>query len=272
MPKDDRTVAIAGLGAIGATVASQLDAGRVGGLRLSALAGRDRSRSEQFTATLECDPALVPLDRLADHADIVVECLPSSVFDQVAIPAVDAGRILIVLSAGALLERADLIARADVTGARIIVPSGAILGLDAICAAAEGRIGSVTIVTRKPPKGLLGAAYLDDNGIDISNLSKPLCVFEGPVREAARHFPANVNVAAAVSLAGIGADRTCVEVWADPGLERNTHAVSVVSDSANFTMTIEGLPTDQNPRTGRITPQSVIATLRRLTAPLVIGT
>jgi aspartate dehydrogenase len=96
-------------------------------------------------------------------------------------------------------------------------------------------------------------------------------VFAGSAREAIAGFPANVNVAVALSLAGIGPDRTQIEVWADPTVTRNTHTVTVKSDSADLSMTIANIPSEENPRTGRITALSVLAALRRLTEPLVVG-
>src|SRR5262249_38080046 len=112
---------------------------------------------------------------------------------------------------------------------------------------------------------------LVDHGIKIDNLKEPLKVFEGSAREAAKGFPANLNVAAALSLAGIGPDRTRLEIWADPHLTRNTHRIILESDAARLDMAIESVPS-ANPRTGRITAQSVIAALRRLNSPLRIGT
>jgi aspartate dehydrogenase len=175
------------------------------------------------------------------------------------------------LSVGQLLEHSDLIDLAERTGARIVVPTGALLGLDAVRAAAEGEIRSVTMVTRKPPSGLAGAPYLERHGIDLEGISAPLKVFEGSARDGARGFPANVNVAAALSLAGIGPERTRLEIWADPHVTRNTHRIVVEADAARFEMQIENVPTEENPRTGRITALSVIAALRRLTASLCVG-
>jgi aspartate dehydrogenase len=97
-------------------------------------------------------------------------------------------------------------------------------------------------------------------------------VFDGSVREAAKGFPANINVGAALSLAGIGPDRTQVEIWADPMVSRNTHRIEVEAEAARFNMTIEGVPSLGNPRTGRLTPLSVIATLRGLVDTLKVGT
>jgi aspartate dehydrogenase len=127
------------------------------------------------------------------------------------------------------------------------------------------------MVTRKPVKGLAGAPFLVERGIGLDDLREPLKIFSGTAREAAGGFPANLNVAAALSLAGIGPDRTLVEVWADPTVTRNTHRIEVESDSANFSMTIENIPSE-NPRTGRITAYSVIALLRKLTSPMRVGT
>jgi aspartate dehydrogenase len=189
----------------------------------------------------------------------------------VASPAIERGRIFMPLSVGALLDHMPLVDLARETGARIIVPTGALLGLDAVRAAAEGRISSARIVTRKPPRGLAGAPLLVERGISVDAIKEPLRVFEGSAREAIAGFPANVNVAVALSLAGIGPDQTRIEIWADPGVTRNTHTVVVKSDSSDLTMTIENIPSEENPRTGRITALSVLAALRRLIAPLVIG-
>ena len=133
-----------------------------------------------------------------------------------AAPAIERGRIFMPLSVGALIDHMDLVERAPATGARIVVPTGALLGLDAVRAAAEGKIASVKIVTRKPPAGLAGAPLLVEQGIAVDGLEEPLKIFEGSAREAIAGFPANVNVAVALSLAGIGPDATRAEIWADP--------------------------------------------------------
>jgi aspartate dehydrogenase len=263
-------VGIGGLGAIGLPVARRLAAG-LPGLALAALSARDRPGAEARLATLGIDAPVDSLAALAERADIVVECLPAASFRAIAEPAIDAGRIFLPLSVGALLDHLDLIDRARRSGARIIVPTGALLGLDAVRAAAEGEIRSVRLVTRKPPGGLAGAPYLIEHGISLAGLDRPLKLFDGTAREGARGFPANVNVAAALALAGIGPDRTRLEIWADPALERNTHHIELEADTARLSMTIENFPSAENPRTGRITPLSVIACLRGLTATLRVG-
>jgi aspartate dehydrogenase len=265
----NKTVAIGGLGAIGLPLARALDAG-VDGLTLIAVAARDPAKAEAGLARFRTRPPVVALDALA-RADIVVEAAPAAVFEQIALAAIEAGRIFVPASVGALLPRMHLLARAKATGARVVVPTGALLGLDAVRAAAEGPVESITMVTRKPPAGLAGAPYLEQNGIDLRDLTAPLLVFQGNAFDAAAGFPANVNVAAALALAGIGPARTRVEIWADPGVTRNTHTIQVEAAAARFSMTIENVPSEANPRTGKLTPLSLLACLRGLVSTLKVG-
>jgi len=263
-------VAIVGLGPIGIGVMEALDRG-IDGLVLSAVSVNHPDKHRERLTKLAKPPAILPIDALADVADIVVECAPSKLVRSIVAPFVKAGKTAVVLSVGALLENDDLIDLARQNGGQIIVPTGALIGLDAVTAAAVGEIHSVRMVTRKPVRGLAGAPYIVENKIDIDDITEPLKIFDGTAREAAKGFPANLNVAVALSLAGIGPDRTKLEIWADPALTRNTHRIDVESDSARFSMSIENIPSE-NPKTGRITALSVIAWLRKLHAPLRVGT
>jgi aspartate dehydrogenase len=262
---------IAGLGTIGKALARALDAGQLPGFALEAVIARDPSAAgqwmgEQLSSPVDC----VDFEALAERCDWVVECAPSKLLRAIGEPALRRGRRLVVLSAGALLDAPELIDLAREHGGQIVVPSGALLGLDAVSAAREGTIHSVTLVTRKPVAGLLGAPLLVEQGIDISGIKEPMRLYAGDARGAVRGFPANVNVSVALSLAGIGPDRTQVEVWADPTVTRNTHSIHVEADSASFRMTIENIPSE-NPKTGRITALSLIACLRKMHAPLRVG-
>jgi aspartate dehydrogenase len=265
------TVAIGGLGAIGAHLARALDAG-VEGLHLTAVAARDHDKARHTLAGFRSAPSIVGLSELAERADIVVEAAPAAVFEQIAEAAIGRARIFVPSSVGALLPRMHLVQWARETGARIIVPTGALLGLDAVRAAAEGAVERVTIETRKPPRGLEGAPYLTEHKIDVLAITTPTLVFKGNAFDAARGFPANVNVAAALALAGIGPERTMVEIWGDPTVTRNTHTIRVEAAAARLTMTIENVPSEENPRTGKITPLSILACLRGLTSTLKVGT
>lgn len=263
-------VAIVGLGPIGIGVMEALDRG-IDGLVLSAVSVQNPDKHRDRLTKLAKPPAILPIDALAEIADIVIECAPSKLVRSIVAPFVKAGKTAVVLSAGALLENDDLIDLARQNGGQIVVPTGALIGLDAVTAAAMGEIQSVRMLTRKPVRGLVGAPYIVENKIDIESITEPLKIFEGTAREAAKGFPANLNVAVALSLAGVGPDRTRLEIWADPALTRNTHRIEVELDSARFSMSIENIPSE-NPKTGRITALSVIAWLRKLRAPLRVGT
>jgi aspartate dehydrogenase len=263
-------VAIAGLGAIGRVLARKLADG-IPGLALACAAARDRAKAQAWLARERIDCPLVEPEAFPDHADLAVECAPAAILERICRPMLEAGKAVMVLSAGALLERPELVELAKARGGRIIVPTGALLGLDAVTAAAEGTIQSVRMTTRKPPNGLVGAPYLEANRISVEGLNEPKRVFSGNARAAAAGFPANVNVAAALSLAGIGPERTTIDIWADPTVERNCHTIEVDADSARFTLSIENIPSE-NPKTGRITALSVLAALRKLHAPLRVGT
>lgn len=264
-----KRIAIAGMGAIGLEIANALNDG-IAGCELTAVSAKNLDKARGAVAAFRKPVHVVPIEQLEALADIVIECAPAALLPCIVRPFLEAGKTVIVLSAGALLSHDELIATARHHSGQIVVPTGALLGLDAVTAAAEGSIRSVKMITRKPVKGLLGAPHLIAHNIVIDDITEPKLVFRGSPRDAAIGFPANLNVAVALSLAGIGPDKTTLEIWADPALTRNTHAIEVDADSASFSMSIQNVPSD-NPKTGRITALSVISYLRKMHAPLRVG-
>ena len=263
------TVGIAGLGTIGKELAQRLTQD-VEGVSVIAASARDQGQARSWLADAALSADVVDFDELALRCDIVIECAPAHLLSAIATPVLSCGKELITLSAGALLSSPELIELAEASGGRITIPSGALLGLDAVGAATEGEINTVEMTTRKPPRGLVGAPYIEQSNIDLGAIVEPTRVFRGSAREAAHGFPANMNVAVALALAGIGPDRTMIEIWADPALTRNTHRIDVTSDVSNFSMTIENVPSE-NPRTGLITALSVVSLLRKRVAVLQVG-
>jgi len=266
-----RKLGVVGLGAIGMKVASLVDEGRLPGLSLTGIWSGSREKTLRAAASLSSQPATLEPREMAYACDIIVECAPTDAFPGIARPVIEARRTLVTVSGAAVLANPELIELAKTRGARIILATGALLGLDALRAAAEGHIHSVSIVTRKPPISLTGAPYLTERGVDVIALKEPKRVFTGTAEEGAAGFPSSVNVAAAVGLAGIGAKLTQLEIWADPSLDRNTHVIRVDSDSSRFEMQIENIPSNENPRTGKITALSVIAALRGELASFRVG-
>jgi aspartate dehydrogenase len=263
-------VGVAGLGAIGRQVCRALDAG-LPGLTLAGATARDRDRGESFLATLKSRPPFLDVDALVAASDLVVEATTQAHLAELAPKVLGAGRDLVALSCGALLGREDWIALAEAKGARIRVPSGAIAGLDGVKGGAVGPVTSVTMESRKAPAGWAGAPWVVQQKIDLDAIREETLIFEGPATAACPAFPANVNVLAALSLAGIGPERTTTRIYAVPGLTRNTHRISVEGEFGSLAIEVRNVPSE-NPRTGRLSYLSTIALLRDLGATLRVGT
>jgi aspartate dehydrogenase len=269
MANDTLRIGIVGLGTIGRAVARAVAEG-LPGATLAGGTSRDEGRGKDFLASLPGAPPYLPLPELIERSDLLVEAATQAALVELAPRVLDAGRDLLVLSVGGLLDHPEWPRLAAARGARIHAPSAAIAGLDGLKGAAvAGHLAAVTMETRKPPRGLAGAPGVA--GRDLDALREETLVFEGSAREACRAFPANVNVVAAVSLAGLGPDRTRIRVYAVPGLDRNRHAVTAEGAFGRLFIEIENVPSE-NPRTGKLSYLSTIAYLRDLRAPLRVGT
>jgi aspartate dehydrogenase len=263
-------VGVVGLGAIGRQLCRALDGG-IPGLRLSGATARDRDKAEAYLRTLGSPVPFLGLDALIAASDLIVEASTQAHLNEIAPRTLAAGKDLVVLSCGGLLGRDDWVKLAATNGCRILVPSGAIAGLDGVKGARIGAITSVTMETRKPPRGLEGAPWIAEQKIDLSAITRETLVFEGPATEACRAFPANVNVLAALALAGIGPERTRIRIHAVPGLARNQHRIRVEGEFGTLSVEIENVPSE-NPRTGKLSYLSTIALLRDLGSTLRVGT
>jgi aspartate dehydrogenase len=206
-------------------------------------------------------------DLIARKPEVVVEAAGHAALRCHGPTVLRAGIDLLILGVGALAEPATCAAILDAAeqgNSRAVVVSGGIGGLDAIASASAGRLSRVTHYTRKPARALLPP----DEAV---GLQEPRELFAGSAREGALKFPESINVAAAVSLAGIGLDRTEVRVIADPTLDRNRHEVVAEGDFGRLRFEIENVPTEDNPRTGKLVAMSVVQALRRRQARLIIG-
>jgi aspartate dehydrogenase len=162
-----------------------------------------------------------------------------------------------VISIGAILDHMELFDLAREKHCRLLLPSGAIAGLDAVKGACSGRVDFVRLTSRKPPRALEGAPFVVKNGISLADLQGETLLFSGPAREAVKGFPDNLNVSAALSLAGIGPDATTVSISVVPGLQRNCHDIEVEGEFGLLRVHIENIP-GENPRTGRLTALSIV--------------
>jgi aspartate dehydrogenase len=263
-------VGLIGYGAIGRRLAEAIIGGEAGRAELAAVLVRRPERvTDEMTARLGCRMTTDAADFLATSMDIVVEVAGHDALKAYAEDVLRQGKDLLLISVGALADphfEQRLYRAAHDYGQRVYLATGAIAGLDAIAAGAVGGLHSVTHSVRKPPAGLLPPDEIEA----AVAAGVPRILYEGPAREAALRFPENVNVAAAVSLAGLGLDRTTVRVVADPTVLRNTHEIEVRGEFGELRVILQNVPTE-NPKTGRLTAMSMIKALRNLTADVVVG-
>lgn len=269
-------VGIIGGGTIARLFVEHIGRGELGEARVVALAGRSESSRAKALAR-EFGVAFVtgPDGLLGTRPDVVVEAASHEAVRQYAEPLLSRGVGLIVLSGGALCDdalRARLEFAATRSGALLYVPSGGIGGLDALKAACIAGVDEVTITVTKPPAAWKGIFYVERLGVDLDALRAPCVLFEGPAREGVPHFPANVNIAAVLSLAGIGFDRTRLKVVADPALQRNTHFIRIRGKTGNMDIRLENVPAPDNPKTAWLACYSALAALKSVRSPVRYGT
>ncbi len=207
---------------------------------------------------------------LAEACDLIVECLPPKIVPTLAQEVLSRDKDLMMISACALLLSPEITEMAQESKGRITVPSGAIAGLDAISALDFAGIDSATIATTKHPRGLNGAPYIKQNNIDLNNIKGNTLIFRGNAIEAAQAFPANVNVAATLSIAGIGAQKTVVEVWADPNAQGNCHEITVKGGSSTIKTSVANLPDPSNPKSSMLAGYSLVAALKKRSDKIVV--
>jgi aspartate dehydrogenase len=269
-------IAIVGGGCIARLILEHIGKGDLGGIEVTAIVGRAHSASCDALAREYRIAFTSDLDAvLASHPDAVVEAAAHAWVQTHAERVLAAGVPLIVLSAGALADdvlRQRLEAAAASTRALLYVPSGGIGALDALKAAAVAGIDEVTIRVAKPPRAWLGIPYVEALGVDLERLREPSVLFEGPARQGVPHFPQNVNIAAVLSLAGIGFDRTRLLVVADPHIVRNTHTISVKAVTGEIAITLQNVPSPDNPKTAWLACYSALAALRQMSSPIRYGT
>jgi len=270
----ERTMRVALLG--GGTIARLVLEHRPPGIEIVALAGRTAaSRGERLAREFGVPYVIGRTALLAERPAAVVEAASHDAVREHLVPLLDAGVSVVVLSAGALANerlRTQAERAAAASGALFYVPSGGIGGLDALKTACLAGVDEVSIQVAKPPAAWKEIAYVQSLGVDLDRLQGARTLFEGPAREGVPHFPQNVNIAAVLSLAGIGMDRTRLKVVADPGLSLNTHTIRVSGASGRMTVILENVPAPENPKTSWLACYSALAALRALESKVRYGT
>lgn len=254
-------VGIAGIGAIGGAVAKALIDG-IDGFTLTAVS--DPQSDKDFGVPN------VDFKTLALDCDLIIECLPAEIVPDLCDAVLPEHKDILFISAAALLIYPHLLDRLQQSRSKAYLPSGALCGLDGVRAMKEMGIISSVIASTKPPKGFSGAPFIVENNIDVSQITEKTCIFEGNALDASKGFPANVNVAASLSFAGVGANNTRVEIWADPAAVGNAHEITVKSDYSTLKARIENMPDPANPKSSVLAAQSIVATLRNMNSALML--
>ncbi|MBI2295485.1 MAG: aspartate dehydrogenase [Betaproteobacteria bacterium] len=269
-------VGIIGGGTIARLLLEHIRRGDVGDAKVVAIAGRGK-RSGGAALAREFSVAHVTglKGLLAKKPDVVVEAASHEAVRDYGEPLLRKAVALIVLSAGALCDdklRGKLERAAEKSGALFYVPSGGVGGLDALKAACMAGVQEVTIAVAKPPGAWKGVAYVEKLKVDLDGLREPRTLYEGPARAGVPLFPANVNIAAVLSMAGVGFDRTRLKVVADPGLVHNTHTITVRGKTGNISIKLENVPAPDNPKTAWLACYSALAALKAAKSRVRYGT
>ena len=269
-------LALLGGGTIARLVLENLRRGALPGMEVVALAGRAAtSRASALAGEYGIDYVRGAQALCAAKPDVVLEAASHDAVRTHLVPLLGAGSSVIVLSAGALVDdalRAEAQAVASRSGALLYVPSGGIGGLDALKAACAAGEVEVSIQVAKPPAAWRKISYVESLGVDLESLAAATTLYDGPARAGVPHFPQNVNIAAVLSLAGVGFDRTRLRVVADPSLTRNTHTIQVAGKTGRFSIVLENVPAPDNPKTAWLACYSALAALKEYGARARYGT
>ncbi|MFH1836834.1 MAG: aspartate dehydrogenase domain-containing protein [Candidatus Omnitrophota bacterium] len=267
-----KMVSIIGCGTIGTAIAMHIDKTlreKVSGIMLF---DENPYVSQKLKEDLSSAFIADSLDKAIEGADLVIEAASSSVVGIILRKIIDQQKDAMFMSIGGLLGQEKLLEEAEEKGIKIILPSGAISGIDALKAAKISGITSVKIITRKPPKALSGAPFIVEKGIDLEKIKEETVIFEGNALEAMKGFPKNINVSALLSLAGIGPEKTLVKIVSSSEYTKNSHEIIVESKAGSFTARTENAPSPNNPKTSYLAALAAMAAVNGYFSSVRIGT
>lgn len=260
-------IGVIGCGAIGSVLCKFIDK-ELKEHKLVAVCDVDEKKVKKLVKSLKSKPIITGIDGLVKKSDLVVEAVSPKIVKPILKKCIKHKKHLMVMSVSGLVQNKKLLPKLT---ARLFVPSGAICGIDGVKAANIGKISSVTITSTKAPRSLRGAPYIAKKRIDLTKIKKKKVIFQGSALEAIKGFPKNVNVSAALSLAGIGAKKTKVKVVVDPKIKRNMHEIEVAGTFGRLYTRTENILSPLNPKTSHMAVLSACATLKRLTGFIKIG-
>jgi len=267
-------IGVVGCGAIGSSLANTIVSDFADKAELVSLYDIEIEKAYKLASKFG-DQKLVALnlDDLINKVDLVIEATKVESALEVAQKTVFLSKDIMIMSVGGVIKHyKELIVLAQEKAARIFIPSGAICGIDGLKASAIGKINKVILTTKKSPKAFVGVPYVLKKKIRLDNLSEDTVIFEGDALSAIRNFPQNVNVAATLSIAGIGPENTLVRIVASPDIDKNIHEIEIESDAGRIITRTENVIHPDNPKTSYLAVLSAIATLKQILEPIKVGT
>lgn len=265
-------ITIVGCGSIGSKLAKAAD--EMAEVKRIYLIDEDPARSEKLYSQLNKAIIINDVEEELYHSDLVIEAASQKAAAAIVPKVVARGVDIMIMSVGALVDddfRESVKEKATLSEAKIFIPSGAVCGTDGLRSSAVGELEEVELITIKGPKSLEGVDWIEEHGIDVDKLTEPTVVFSGTARDAVKLFPKNINVAATVSLLGVGFDKTKVTIVADPASHSNSHELRVKGEFGEMTCHTYNVPSPDNPKTSYLAAMSAISALKRIVRNEWIG-
>jgi len=263
---------IIGCGSIGTVIAKAAD--RMPDVEGVLLYDRDLNKAEALVSSLRRAECLGSLNLKSVSADLVIEAASQNAAKEFIPGALENSLDALVMSVGAFVDKGfqnKCYSAVSSFDSIVLIPSGAVAGVDALKGASKAEIEVVRLTSTKPPKGFAGVKYLEEKGVDVAKMTDRTVLYSGSASQAVQLFPANVNVAATVSLAGIGFERTQVEVVCDPYATVNSHHLYAKGDFGELEATTKNLPSPDNPRTSYLAALSAVSTLSEYIKRIWVG-
>ena len=262
-----KRIGLLGCGAIGTQIALAIDSGKIPA-KLTHVYDISKERASSLVSKLNTKPEITQNAALlaSSPVDLIVEAASQNAVRDNALTILQNRKDLMIMSVGALLDESifDVILEGCKDFKKqVYLPSGAIAGLDAI-KSVKDELESLTLVTTKNPKSLKDAKFFETSDINLDKIKESTTIFEGNAEDAVKLFPANINVAALLSLTGLGNKKTKVRIVADPNTDKNTHQIEANGKFGKISIKVENVPDQNNPKTSRLAILSAIECLRSI--------
>lgn len=265
-------VGIVGCGAIGTYLAQTIVRRFHSFAALEALTDLHPDRARALAGKIKAKIEVLSQEALVRRSDLIIEAASAKAVGPLVRMVTRYGKPVLVMSVGGLIADPGLLKLIQSADSRIFLPSGALAGIDGLLAAKMGGIRRVALVTRKPPMAFAGVEFLKKKNIAVEKIKKETLLFSGSANQAVKAFPQNINVAAILSLAGVGPQKTRVRIYAVPSLKRNIHRVEIEGDFGRMVTETENVPAPGNSKTSYLAALSSAAMLKKIFGTLQIGT